>query len=132
MNPQSSVSQQIKLYELGIEQIKYYNQIIWQFPTALLTVNIVGLHYFINTPLVLLIIFTLNSSLILAFYRHILNSKSVIKSVQNIESSLREEFPDLIPRFNKVKIKSTTVIFYNMVALNGLLLFTGVYKIFCQ
>lgn len=108
----------LKLYSLCTEQLKYYNSLIWQFPTALATLNFVAYNFFKDKPEPLLILSILNFAMLYALFRHILNSKKIIGSTQKIELHLKDSFGEMIPVFDRPRIKATTVILITFLVLN--------------
>lgn len=101
----------INLYGLTLDQIKFYNTQIWQFPTALVTLNILGYRFlYKDDPLILGVMSIINFSLLYALWQHIKNSKAIIEANQEIEKQLRNEFKDAIPKFKAPWVRATTLI----------------------
>lgn len=123
----------IELYKLNIEQIKNYNNLIWQFPTALFTLNLVGFNYFSAKPILLFVMAVINFSLIYALWRHIQNSKAIISSTKLIEDKLKEVFDEAISEFETHRPKATSVILITLLISNlALLIYTFNAAILCS
>ncbi len=113
-----------KLYSVCIDQIKYFNGILWQFPTALAGLNFLALNYFYDkNPFVVWILSIINFSLIYMFYRHWMNFNAIIVANKKIEEKLIENFHDMIPHFDPPRIKSTEVLIVTFIIANGMLFF---------
>jgi hypothetical protein len=116
-----------KLYSVCIDQIKYFNGILWQFPTALAGVNFLALNYFYEKePLVVCVLSIINFSLIYMLYRHWKNFNAIIDANRKIEEKLMINFPDFIPNFNRPRIKSTEMLIVIFSIANCILFFLSV------
>jgi len=132
----NSSEDQIKLYEMLVNQLQRYHSIIWQIPTALLVANIVAIDKFLLHPFFLFCLSLFNYILIYIFHRMIVQQKAIIKATQLAENKLRKQFPDYIPSFPKKKISSTVYFRCSLVVLNSILFAFSVYpflvKVVCK
>lgn len=110
----------LKLYEVYSNNLQKYTTIIWQFPTALITVNILAVNFFIDEPCPLLFISVLNFVLIYALFRHVDHQRSIIDSLKKIENKLRKDYKakDMIPNFKEYKIKAASLLAKVLLILN--------------
>ena len=114
----------LSIYKIYSDDLQKYNSIIWQFPTALITVNILFLHYFFNNTHVLFFISLANFMLLHALFKHIHHQKAIINALKNIEIQLRNYYldgiiPDFEPKNRILKIHSTYLVFYTLVVFNS-------------
>ena len=68
MNPEP-IEEQIKLYALMVDQLHKHNTTIWQFPTAILAVNVLALPHIQSLPLATFVLIVLNSVLVYSMFR---------------------------------------------------------------
>jgi uncharacterized membrane protein len=107
--------------------------LIWQFPTALFTLNLVGFNYFSAKPILLFVMAVINFNLIYALWRHIQNSKAIISSTKLIEHKLKEVFDKAISEFEIHRPKATSVILITLLISNlALLVYTFNAAILCS
>lgn len=113
----------LKIYGIYSNDLQKYNNIIWQFPIALITLNVVSINFFLNKPYVLLFISMANLIMLHALFKHIYHQRAIIKALKQIENELRKYYnEDMIPDFktnNKIiKIPSADLLFYTLLAMN--------------
>lgn len=118
----------LKLYGIYSNDLQRYNTIIWQFPTALVTVNIFAINFFIDKPHFLLFIPLVNFVLLHALFKHTHHQQAIISALRKIEVKLQKHYDrDMIPNFeirNRVlKISSRFLLSYCLLILNIVLLF---------
>jgi len=117
----------LKLYEIYSNDLQKYDTIIWQFPTALVTVNILAITFLIDKPHLLLFIPLVNFVLLHALFKHVHNQHAIIETLRKIEGKLREYYDQgMIPNFETktriLKIKSAPLLSYSLLILNIVLL----------
>lgn len=93
-NGWTSLAHLMKLYDNYSDAIHRYNSIIWQFPAAFLTVNVLGIRYLHGGSEVALSV--VNFFLIHAFFKHVANQQVIFDALRSIEGHLKER---LEPRF---------------------------------
>lgn len=97
----------LKLYGIYLNDLKKYNTIIWQFPTALVTVNILAINYLLDKPHILFFISLVNFVLLHALFKHVHHQSAIICTLKKIEYELREHYDrdgrDIIPDFEVKK-----------------------------
>lgn len=113
----------LKLYEIYSSNLQKYNTIIWQFPTALVSVNILAINFFIDKPYLLLFIPLVNFVLLHALFKHVYNQSAIINALKEIENKLRKHYDQkIIPNFevkNRIlKIRSALLLSYSFLILN--------------
>ena len=118
----------LKLYEIYSNGFQKYSTIIWQFPTALVTVNILAINFFIDKPQLLLFIPLVNFVLLHALFKHVHNQSAIKNALKKIEGKLREHYDqDMIPNFEVknwiLKIRSARLLSYSLLILNIVFLF---------
>jgi len=118
----------LKLYGFYSNDLQKYNTIIWQFPTALITVNILAINFFIDKPHLLLFIPLVNFVLLHALFKQVHIQRALINALKKIEGKLQEHYGhDMIPNFetkNRIlKIKSAPLLCYSLLILNIFFLF---------
>jgi hypothetical protein len=128
----------LKLYAIYSDDLQRYNTLIWQFPTALVTFNILAINYFISRPHFLFFIPLINFMLIHALSKQIYNQRAIINALRKIEEKLRKYYDSgMIPEFeikSKVlKIKSAFLLLYGLLILNILFFFYTIWKLlYCK
>lgn len=127
----TKVDNQIKLYGFLVDQLTKYNTIIWQIPTALFVANILVLDKMISTPYFILPIIIFNGSIIFAFYKMIIQQRTIIDSVKKAESELKVEYPNFIPDFKVSKVRATWLFLWTLSLLNLSLIIYFLYLILC-
>lgn len=135
-----STEELLKLYEIYAEDNRTYNNIVWQFPTAFITINILFLNFLWEKPQLLFVVVLLNFMLIQALFKLSFNQGAIIKSLQTIEKKLSNRYlnqPGIIPDFKKgiakiLGIPSKYLIAYSLLILNivylGLVVFFGFFN----
>ena len=135
----------ISLYEIYSNDNRTYNNIVWQFPTALITANIVMVTFLWDKgtlifPYLLLFIPFLNFALIHALFKLGHNQAAIIKSLQAIETQFKQMLSSessldsgVIPDFKKNRkaimrwssrsVINWTILFFNCMYL-GFVIFT--------
>ena len=113
----------IKLYEIYSKDVQKYDTLIWQFPIALITVNILAIYYFIDHYQVLFFVTLVNFVLLHALFKHAHHRHAIITAIQKIELKLQEYYEQgMVPNFRVenwiLKIKSTSLILYILLILN--------------
>ncbi len=113
----------LKLYEIYSNDLQKYNTTIWQFPTALITVNIIAINSFMNKPHLLLFIPLINFALIHALFKQVYIQRAIINALRKIEEKLRRNYDqNMIPNFevkNRIlKISSALLLLYSLLILN--------------
>ena len=126
---QISKEELLKYYSICTDQLKYYNTLIWQFPTALVTFNLLALNFFRNNVIVLLGLVIFNFGMLYILLRHIKTSKAIIASTQKVEFALEKYFGELIPKFGKPFIRATFVIMAIFYLMNIALIIFTIYLI---
>ena len=126
----NNLDQIFRLYETYSQNHRSYNSIVWQFPTALITLNIVILNEFFDKPVILFPIALLNFVLIQVLYKMFSYQRKILELITAIEEELKMHdfiFRKIIPDFsfddNKVlKPKSGTLICGTLFILNTIYL----------
>lgn len=114
----------LKLYEIYSNDLKKYTTIIWQFPTALVGVNILAIDHLMDKPRILLFIALVNFSLLFALYRHIRHQGVIIDSLIVIEKKLRYHFYSrMIAEFKRKKFKATYLVWGVLLIFNIVFLY---------
>ena len=114
----------LKLYGIYSNDLQKYNTTIWQFPTALVTVNILAINFFIDKPHLLLFIpLVVNFVLLHALFKQIHHQRAIINALRKIEGKLREHYDqDMIPDFEVkngiLKKNSADLLSYSLLILN--------------
>ena len=114
----------LKLYGIYSNDFQKYNTIIWQFPTALVTVNILAINFFIDKPHLLLFIpLVVNFVLIHALFKHIYHQMAIRNALRKIEGILLDHYDrDMIPDFKVengiLKKSSANLLSYGLLFLN--------------
>jgi len=109
MSDKKSFKDLISLYQIYSNDNRTYNNIVWQFPTALITANIIMVTFLwdgqsLILPFLLPVIPILNFALLHALFKLGHNQAAIIKSLQAIEAQLKKEFSSdngQIPNFKK-------------------------------
>ena len=119
----------ISIYQITCEDNRVYNNILWQFPTALITVNGVLLQVFEEgSPFILLIISILNFGLIHALFKLGHNQHSLILALQRTEKWIKRfeqsQYQQFLPDFNINKPKILALSSRNLI--NYMLLLTNI------
>ena len=120
----------LTLYNINCTQLIAFNRIIWQFPAALMTINLVGLNFFLDNVVVILILVLFNTGSLVALARHIKTSKAIIDASIEIEAQLRKFFDRSVPVFERPRIKSTTIIFVLLIFFNISLFAYALYNLY--
>ena len=96
----------IRLYELYSKSLENYNGIIWQYPTAYLTLNGGAIALFLGrSPLLLIALGILNFLLLFHIAKHIHNQTALIGALRNIESQLPHYYPpNFVPRWQSKNV----------------------------
>jgi len=91
-SPLYSNGEILSLYSTYQEAISYYTNIVWQFPTALMAMNIVA---WASLPGILwmLPVSVLNFGLLHAFFKLVRNQRTVIDHLRIVETLLAARFP---------------------------------------
>ena len=136
MNDTNNVEKILEIYKIYSDDNQKYNTIIWQFPTALITVNILAINFFLNKPCVLLIISFANFVLLHALFKHVHHQRAIINALKKIEDKLREYYDqDMIPDFKAksriMKIKSAYLLSYSLLAMNFVFLVYTLWMLLC-
>ena len=104
----------LKLYEIYLNDLQKYSTIIWQFPTALVTVNVLAINFLIDKPHVLIFIPIVNSVLIHAVFKHVHHQKAIIEAIKRIERKLKDHdeidekvIPDFEVKDKVIKVNSS-------------------------
>ena len=100
---------EIKLYNLLVDQLLKYESTIWQIPTALVIGNFLAIEKFLCNPVALSCLALFNLGIIFVFQRMIKAQRVIIHATQNAEGQLRNEFNNFIPNFQEHKIKAPIV-----------------------
>lgn len=113
----------LELYGIYSDDNRRYDTIIWQFPTALITVNILAINFFLNEPLVLLFIPFANFVLLHSLFKHIYHQRALVKALKQMEKQLREYFcenmvPDFEPKRLIMKLPSAYLVSYTLLVMN--------------
>jgi hypothetical protein len=113
----------LEIYRIYSDDNQKYNTMIWQFPTAILSLNIVAINFFQNKPCALLIVSFFNFILIHALFKQVHNQRAIINALLKIEDRLREYYelnmiPDFTPKSRIMKIKSSYLLTYSLLFMN--------------
>jgi hypothetical protein len=113
----------LEIYRIYSEDHQKYNTTIWQFPTAILSVNLLAINLFLNKPCALLIVSLVNFVLLHALFKQVNNQRAIIKALLKIEDKLREYYepnmiPDFTPKSRIMKIKSAYLLTYSLLFMN--------------
>ena len=124
----NNVDNILKLYGIYSNDLQKYSTIIWQFPTALVTVNILAINFFIDKPQLLLFIPLVNFVLLHSLFKQVHIQRALINALRKIEGKLREHYDqDMIPNFEVknwiLKIRSALLLSYSLLILNTVFLF---------
>ena len=130
----NNVDNILKLYGIYSNDLQKYSTIIWQFPTALVTVNILAINFFIDKPHFLLFIPLVNFVLLHALFKHVHHQRAIINALRKIEGKLREHYDqDMIPNFevrNRIlKKRSARLLSYSLLILNIVFLFYTLWRL---
>jgi len=136
MNDTNNVEKILEIYKIYSDDHQKNNTIIWQFPTALITVNILAINFFLNELCVLLIISFANFVLLHALFKHVHHQRAITNALKKIEDKLREYYdPDMIPDFKAksriMKIKSAYLLSYSLLAMNFVFLVYTLWMLLC-
>jgi hypothetical protein len=96
-NPKTS--DLLTLYGNLVNQIQKFNDVIWQFPSALLLANLLLLKDNLDFWPGMLAILIFNFAAIYAFYKMVFSQKDIINATKALEAKLNSEFPGYIPMF---------------------------------
>jgi hypothetical protein len=119
----------IQLYGMLVEQIQKYNDVVWQFPTALLAVNLLAVDKLFGKPWALASVSLFNFGLIYAFYRMVVTQGKIIETAKEAEAELKLTFNKFVPKFNKTTVSGRWLAFWALLLLNGCLLGCSVLRI---
>ncbi len=127
----------MKIYEIHTNSISKYNTIIWQFPTAYITLNAIAINFFLEKKYLLLVLVIIDFVLLHSVFKHIHNQSSIIKALKNIEGKLHSFYPNnFIPHFatnNKIlKIRTALLSAYTLLIINIILLLYVLYTFVCK
>jgi len=100
----------LSIYKIVCEDNRIYNNIVWQFPTALIAANGILIQALRDGPaFILLIISILNYGLIFALFKLGHNQRAIINAMINSENLIRvinnKRYQELIPDFAKNRPK---------------------------
>lgn len=123
MNNDNRIDRILQIYKIYSDDNQKYMSIIWQFPAAIISINIISINYFLNKPQVLLLISFANFALLHALFKQVYHQKAIINALKQIEVSLREYYyENMIPDFetqNRIlKIKSANLLKYTLLVMN--------------
>ncbi len=133
----NNIQKVLELYRIYSDDKQRYDTIIWQFPTALVTVNILAINFFLDKPYLLLFISLANFVLLHSLFKHVYHQKAIIKALKTIGDKLREcNFGDIIPNFeigNKImKIKSADLLSYALLVMNLAFFILIILRLICN
>jgi hypothetical protein len=101
-----NLSDVLPIYQIICDDNRIYNNIVWQFPTALIAANGLLLQALERSPsFILLIISILNFGLIHALFKLGHNQQAIIAALQRTEKYITEiqnnRYKDFLPDFKK-------------------------------
>ena len=92
------------VYGQYVESVRHYNTIIWQFPAAFITYNVLALYYFKPYPSMLLTLSVVNFAMLHSLFKHIHNQGILFGATRAFESYLESRIPsELVPKFGTSK-----------------------------
>jgi len=103
----------LEYYATVIDQLKFYNNVVWAFPPAYLAVLFFAIDKAKGMIQVLWVLGFFSLSLLYVFTRHVSNQKSLIKLAQSLEQKIGNRYgSDYIPEFHSPPwyFKATTVV----------------------
>ena len=123
MNNGDNIDGILQIYKIYSDDNQKYMSIIWQFPAAIISINIISINYFLNKPQILFFISLANFVLLHSLFKQAHHQKVIINALKKIEVSLREHYDkNMIPDFeaqNRIlKIKSVDLLSYTLLAMN--------------
>jgi len=135
-NTQSN-SDLINLYRGYQTSINSYANVVWQFPLALMALNIAAWGYLGKNLYIMLVITLINYIFLQPLYKLVANQRSIISVTQNIEQLLRNrlgsvEGSTVIPTFSyswPTNIKSGRLLPFVFLLLNSMVLAVIVFLI---
>ena len=119
----------IDLYGWYSDENHKYNTLIWQFPAALVGLNLLALDRkaFVTNPKAMLVMFVLNLVLLLCVAKHVYHQRCFTKSLQALADIFKLERPALpVVEFPRTGINSlsrlpvTWVLFWSLFLMNFL------------
>jgi len=126
--PEVNLSDITSIYQIVSEDNRVYNNIVWQFPTALIAANGLMLQALNEGPaFILLIVSILNFGLIHALFKLSHNQHAIIEALQRTEKKIKEiqnsQYKDFLPDYGKgqseiLKLSSRSIINYMLLAAN--------------
>jgi len=108
--PQDEIKLTLKeltpLYAIVSRDNQIYNNIVWQFPTALITINGILIQILAdNPPYILLIVTIINFGFLHALFKLGHNQHAIITALQNMEKEMKQinksRFKEFLPDFEK-------------------------------
>ena len=117
----------LSIYEIYSLDNRNYNNVIWQFPTALLAANGLVIKEIVNQPpFIIIVLPIINFAFIHAIFKLSRHQKSIIFALQKTEKEIKEKYPiydKCIPDFKKytkniLNISSTNIICWTLLSIN--------------
>jgi len=133
----NNVERILKIYKIYSDDNQKYNTTIWQFPTALISVNLLAINFFLNKPGALLIISLANFVLLHALFKQVHHQRAIINALSKIEDKLREYYnsnmiPDFKPKSRIMKIKSAYLLSYGLLVMNFVFFGYILWRLLCR
>jgi len=97
---------EIKLYNILVDQLLRYQSTLWQIPIALLVANFIVISNFIGNPHPLIALLLFNFGMILIMHRMIKHQRKIIEATNKAEEKLKENYQNFLPKFKKHKLKA--------------------------
>jgi len=124
----------LKLYEIYSNDFHKYTTVIWQFPTALVTVNILAINFLLEKPHILIFFPIINFVLLHALFKHVHNQNCLKGSLVAIEKELIGTFskkiiPNFTPKSKILKKKSARILSRSLLILNVIFMIYTIYKL---
>lgn len=134
MNNDDIINRILQIYKIYSDDNRKYVSLIWQFPAAIISINIISINYFLNKPQVLLFISFTNFVLLHALFKQAHHQKVIINALKQIEVSLREYYDkNMILDFEQqnriLKIKSVDLVSYTLLGMNIIFLLYVLYSL---
>ena len=127
----SDLENEIKLYGLLVDQLFRHQSIIWQMPTALISVNLIAIYNFHHSPGPLAALWLFNAAMIFVFCQMVRAQMKIVQTIVRAESVLGLSYPDFLPKISMPRY-APFVFPILLISLQALLLIRVVAICLCQ